>query len=305
MSLRHIAPFAAALLLAPQEDPFGTPPPGAPAVPFAPAILGGRATFASTFTADGRTVVFTLTDPERTFLRLMTSRWADGRWSAPEPASFGSAAREMDAAIAADGAIWYTSARPAPGAPAADTALDFDTWMAPRDGQGWGAPVRVAAASVRGAHDMYPSVTRDGTIYFDSARPGVAGAPAGRRHLWRARRLASGEYAPAEPLPPLINDGGATNPYVDPDERFLVFAAERPGGHGRADLWISHRTADGWSAPRNLGPRVNSADVEFCPNVPARGGAFFFSRVQYAGETGEVRVGQGVYVVHGDVLGGQ
>ena len=49
---------------------------------------------------------------------------------------------------------------------------------------------------------------------------------------------------------------------MDPDERFILFASDRPGGYGNADLYISRRRGNTWSKPKNLGKAVNTEENE-------------------------------------------
>jgi Tol biopolymer transport system component len=68
------------------------------------------------------------------------------------------------------------------------------------------------------------------------------------------------------------NDGC---PILSPYDDSLYFASNRPGGQGGLDIWVAHRSGDGWGAPVNLGPGINSAADDFCP-APARGNRLFF-----------------------------
>jgi Tol biopolymer transport system component len=276
-------------------DPYGGPPPGAPAVRFAPGAVSDGNTFSAAFTPDGRTVFVSRRGPNRTGARLFVARFVDGRWTDATPVAATSRYPSADPFLTRDGRrLYFSWQSPRPGM-AADTAVDYDTWVMDRDGDGWGPPRHVGDAPHSSASDMYPSVARDGTLYFDSTRPGL---PA-RRNLWRARSV-NGAYAPAEPLPDIVNGaGGASNPYVDPDERFVIFQSSREGGLGGGDLWIAYRTPTGWSTPKNLGPRVNTADAEFCPTVTPDGRYLVFSRIRV--ENGR-QVADDVFIVGADVL---
>ena len=70
------------------------------------------------------------------------------------------------------------------------------------------------------------------------------------------------------------NDGC---PNISPYDGSLYFASTRPGGYGKQDIWIAPPSGDGWGAPVNAGPTINTAEDEFCPS-PARGNRFFFVR---------------------------
>ena len=287
---------------APVRIPTASPPswagpaPGAPAVRFSPDVVSRESAFASAFTADGRTVFFTASDSARRRVEVMMSRYVNGRWTVPEPAPFARGYKGMDPALSPDGnSVYFTWSAPRPRM-AADSAVDYDTWVAERSGDGWSAARHIGEAPNSPVGDFYPTVTRDGTLYFDSRRS-IPGYPEGRR-IFRARRV-NGVFQTAEPLPAVINETGASNPYIDPDERYIIFGSGRPGGAGSLDLYISYRTGDGWSTPQDLGPRVNSTAVEFCPMVSPDGRWLYFSRIPVVNG---VQQSNEIWVVAIDVL---
>ena len=269
------------------------PPADGTPVVFAPGVVSTGDVFASTFTPDGRTVVFTKVAAGRP-MTLMQSRWRDGRWSTPETLPFSGTYRDLDPAFSPDGRrLYFSSRRPASGAPG-DTATLDDTWYVDRVGDGWSAPVRVAGAVNSEAVDMYPSVTRSGALYFDSFRTR-------RRMAYRAPARAGGGWGEPELLDVAINgDSGASNLFVDPDERYVVFATRSRDGRGGADLHVSRRTPTGWTPARNLGPTINTAETEFCPFVSHDGRYLFFTRaIAQPGGAAPVR---NVYVARFDVI---
>ena len=247
------------------------PPADGTPVLFAPGVVSTGDVFASTFTPDGRTVVFTKVAAGRP-MTLMQSHWRDGRWTAPELLPFSGTYRDLDPAFSPDGRrLYFSSRRPAGGEPG-DTATLDDTWYADRAGDGWSAPVRIAGAVNSDAVDMYPSVARGGALYFDSFR-------SRRRMAYRAPALAGGGWGEPALLDVAINgDSGASNLFVDPDERYVVFATRSRDGRGGADLHVSWRTPTGWTPARNLGPTINTAETEFCPFVSHDGRFLFFTR---------------------------
>jgi hypothetical protein len=115
----------------------------------------------------------------------------------------------------------------------------------------------------RGHNSLEPFVTADGAwLWFASTRPLPGEDAIGDWNLWRARRSGDG-WGDAEPLPEPINgDGDEYYPSLTGDGT-LYFTAERPGGLGGEDLHRSRPEGDGWSAPENLGPAINSPGPEF------------------------------------------
>jgi hypothetical protein len=71
---------------------------------------------------------------------------------------------------------------------------------------------------------------------------------------------------------------------LSPYDDALYIASNRPGGQGGLDIWRAPRSGDGWGAPVNLGPKVNTSADEFCPS-PARGNRLFFVRRLSASNT--------------------
>lgn len=65
------------------------------------------------------------------------------------------------------------------------------------------------------------------------------------------------------------------HPALSPDGRYLIFASDRPGGHGQSDLYVSKRTEHGWSTPSNLGASINSSGAEYFPALDHRGWLHF------------------------------
>jgi hypothetical protein len=85
---------------------------------------------------------------------------------------------------------------------------------------------------------------------------------------------------------PLLNLGPTVNlstndyaPLMSPDGLALYFAStNRPGGHGRSDLWVTTRTTQSnpWGVPTNLGPTVNSPSWDHWPSMSPDGLLLFF-----------------------------
>jgi len=72
-----------------------------------------------------------------------------------------------------------------------------------------------------------------------------------------------------------------SDPFVSPDGSAMFFSSSRPGGVLAGtplnDLWVTHRTATGWSVPENLGATVNSPSNELYPSTDLWGNLYFAS----------------------------
>lgn len=68
-----------------------------------------------------------------------------------------------------------------------------------------------------------------------------------------------------------------TGGVLSPDGRTLVFGRDDPEGLGLGDVFVSRRTGDGWSEPRNLGAPINSSAFDLAPRFSPDGRRLYFS----------------------------
>lgn len=79
-----------------------------------------------------------------------------------------------------------------------------------------------------------------------------------------------------------------SQPSLSADGNALYFASDRPGGHGKYDIWVSRRQPDGqFGAAVNLGPTINTAESEFGPCIHANGSSLLFSSSGHLGFGGQ------------------
>src|SRR5688572_26588510 len=140
---------------------------------------------------------------------------------------------------------------------------DMDLWKVDRVGNAWGTPVHIPLPSLAGYDELYPSVDRDGTLYFARVKAPI---PTEDVDIFRSRRLSDGSYGPAERVPGSVNTPvrWEFNPEISPDGRTLLFVRlDLPDalpdlGYGFGDLYVS-RVQDGlFGAAQNIGPCVNT-----------------------------------------------
>lgn len=102
-------------------------------------------------------------------------------------------------------------------------------------------------------------VSASQTVAFDSNR-------GGDHDLYQVPVAAlPHDAASVAPLTELNSPANERAPFAC--ERRLVFASDRPGGQGGYDLWLSRYVDGRWTAPVNLGPRINSPSDEFRPVI--------------------------------------
>ena len=194
-----------------------------PAPPVRPELFGADVISTpdyelnAAFLPDGRTVFFTKSTADMSFWTIVMSRLVGDRWTEPEIAPFSGEHSDADLSVAPDGSrLVFISRRPVPGAPGPAVP---HVWFVERTARGWSEP-RNAASLNSSAGEYYPSVAADGTVYFESARPGGKG----RADVYRAR-LVNGQYlgaraprgAAQQSLQRGRRRGGAGSEFHDPD----------------------------------------------------------------------------------------
>jgi Tol biopolymer transport system component len=235
-------------------DYLGQTPPGLTAEPFAPAILSisGKNHHTLSFSTDGNELYFTRLPDQITFVM----KRIEGVWQPPERASFSG----EEAVFAPDGQSLLFG-------------RNGDLWVTRRTSSGWGSPERLNGDVNTRDYEFYASLAGDGTLYFTR----LVGQ---RQMLLRAQPSPAG-YGTVEELEPEVNGEDAYHPFVAPDGSYLLFNSyNRPGGHGETDIYVSFRLSSGaFGPPVNLGPGVNSAEVDLCPIVSPDGRYLFFTRL--------------------------
>jgi Tol biopolymer transport system component len=238
---------------------------------FGPGIIStGDMELNAAFTPDGRTLYFTKRTPKFQLWTILVSTLKGSRWSTPRVAEFSGQYGDFDPFISPDGSqLFFSSNRPVPG----KGKPDFDIWMVKKTAAGWSTATNLADVNTE-SQEYYPSVAKNGTLYFSSNREGGKGSG----DLYRSR-LVNGKYAKPENLGDEINtkyfEG---DPYIAPDESFLIFVSyNRPDSLGDGDLYLSLNQAGRWTTPKHLSAPVNSSALDFCPNMSPDGKYFFFT----------------------------
>ncbi|MFP2929219.1 Xaa-Pro aminopeptidase [Pyxidicoccus sp. 3LG] len=252
--------------------------------PHAPELYGaglfttGAWDFFLAFSPDQRRVLFGRADDAFERYELFETRLGDdGTWSRPIKPRFASEWSNADPHLSPDGrTVYFISNRPHPGEKTEPRA-SYDIWAATlqQDGE-WGEAVRLPAPVNDASLDEWsPAVATNGNLYFGGERPGTRGGS----DLW-VSRLLDGVYQPPENLGEAINTSAhELEPWIAPDERYLLFSAlRRPDGLGGYDLYLSRRLPDGgWSKAERLGEGINSRASDYNHSVTPDGKWLYFS----------------------------
>lgn len=242
---------------------------------FAPGVVStGLFTRDVAITPDGKEIYFCVAIGNYTYSTILYTREVDGRWLPPEivPFSGGPGVLDFEPALSPDGnRLYFLSTRPdgdeEPG--------DQDIWVVERNEQGaWGIPENLGEPVNTDGGEFFPSLTREGTLYFTRNAKG-----SGLNQIYRCR-WAEGAFQEPELLPEQVNCGtNRFNAFVAPDESYMIVpAAGMPDAYDGVDYYIVFRDEnDRWSEPVNMGAQVNLDNARgWSPYVSPGGEVFFF-----------------------------
>ena len=249
----------------------GQKPPGEEPQIFLPGLISTHSseTYIA-FLDDASACAFsTITDEgQKTFYTYEEN----GSWTKPQRAPFEELQGHPNYTTGPEGRrIYFHSGRPTH---TDDTRQDDNVWAIEWTGEGWAEPYVLPKPPNSDYGEAYPTISVQGTVYFFSWKRSDTRA----YDIYRSR-FVDGEHQEAERLGwPINTDYIEFDPYVAPDESYLVFGSGRPGGFGESDNYICFRKDDGsWTHPINLGPKINSASGDLCANGTADKKYFFFS----------------------------
>jgi Tol biopolymer transport system component len=280
----------------PEINYLGQAGPGMEAKLFAPGTISTKANEHSglAFSPDGSVVLWAIMD--RNFMgRLFEMKFENGAWSKPATPSFADTLADYYCpSFAPDGSkLYFSSRRKAPdGYP---TGKGNRIWSVDRTNGLWGNPVPIDTV-VSKAEEFSHSIARSGAIYFSSALKDSASL-----NIWMATMNKDGYTKPIL-LPIGINTAGYDDgPYISPDEAFLIFESTRPEGIGGShDLYITFKNNEGgWGIPLNMGPKINSDQMERFPRLSPDGKYFFFGSNR---DKSEGKVGFDIYWIDAKII---
>lgn len=151
---------------------------------------------------------------------------------------------------------------------------NIDIWRVRYNNGHWDKPEKLSYPINTPYFDVWPTVTKDGVLYFFSNRKGGFGSG----DIYKSVPENS-EYLSVENLGPKINTPELEqDPCISSDGSFLIFSSNRKGSMGKDDLYVTFKKEDGeWVHPINLGGKVNSAASENRPQLTPDEKYLFFT----------------------------
>lgn len=262
-------------------------------VPFDPVNLKTINTrfddYFPSITADGRMISTTVLVDETPYYNQEDLYWSrrqdDGTWQIARPLSapMNTDQNEGSQSFSADGRYMFFVA-----CDRKDGVGSCDIYYALRIGNGWSNPICIGAPVNTPYWESNPVLSPAGDeLFFVSSRPPCLGG----KDIWHCRvEIAENgllQFSEAANLgAPINTDKDDYAPFIHADNQTLYFASNGHFGLGRSDIFVSRRTADGWSVPQNIGYPINSNGDESGFVVDAAGTKAYFAsdRIEQNGQ---------------------
>lgn len=155
------------------------------------------------------------------------------------------------------------------------------------DDLGWEPPVNLGSSVNGPANDISPSVlvneeTGTETLLFTSDRPGGVGGD----DVYSSVRQDDGSFGPPTLVAALSSPAADRLPSPRHDGLEIFITSNRPGGMGALDLWVATRenAASEWSTPVNMGPEINSVEIDGCARLTDRDTTLYFHSTRFGGQ---------------------
>ena len=222
---------------------------------------------------EGNEILFTLGNHKQSVRTLVSIRKGANGWGAKTILPFSGDYNDIEPFFAPDGScLYFASNRPMDKD---STRTDYNLWRVNRKPNGWGLPVPLDTLINSSREEFYPSVSTAGNLYFTSTREDGLG----REDIFMSE-LKNGNYLMPVVLDSAINSAlFEFNAYIHPEENLIVFSSYgRQDGYGGGDLYYSLKDGKGnWQKAINMGPEVNSKNLDYSPFVDLERKVLYFS----------------------------
>ncbi|MBS1904623.1 MAG: OmpA family protein [Bacteroidetes bacterium] len=190
---------------------------------------------------------------------------------------------EVFPVISPDGHTLYFDRKDHPG----NYGYSDNIWYSTLQSNGqWGQAINPGPPLNSGRGSYLASITPDGTMaLLGGAYPKTKGSYEVEAGIWTSTRTKNGWAAPVKLQ---IDSFYTRHRFMEfclaNDGKTILASLQRSDSYGVRDIYVCFRRDNGtWTAPKNLGPIVNSAADEGMPFLASDGKTLYFSSDGFAG----------------------
>ena len=225
----------------------GEEPPGMIPRIFAPGFISLTNRYENNicFTKDGHECYFVTRTSNWSSYQIFETHYENEQWTTPKRASFSNNLSLCPSLANNDQDLYFSMSSP-------------NIYKVTRTAAGWSSPTVVGSPVSSSQAEWSCHISTLGNMWICSWRSGGVGGC----DLWKVL-YENGRFTQAVDLRDLNTTSSDCGPAPGPNEDYIVFMSGRPGGFGNADLYVSLNDGEGgWTAPRNLGPTINTSGTE-------------------------------------------
>jgi len=253
---------------------FNQSPPGTTPKVFAPGKISteDQFEFGAVFSKNQKEFYYAVEIDGKAETRMM--KFENGVWSSPIPILIDDVYSYNDPFLTPDESkLFFISDRPMSGS---GPKKDYDIWYIRRQNGNWSQPINAGKNINSEKNEYYISFSNHGKMYFSSNAADNEGK---NNYDIYVSQLKDDVFAPPTKLSTNVNTiYYEADVFIAPDESYVIFAANHPGGLGSGDLHVSFRDANGkWGPSRSLGNAINTETDDFCPYVTPDGKYLFYA----------------------------
>lgn len=154
---------------------------------------------------------------------------------------------------------------------------DSDIWFVEKKNNDWSDPINVGRNINSSKNEFYTSISDNGSLYFVSNMH-TTDSTEWDYDVYYSSFLEDKYQKPVRMSKNINSTHFECDPYIAPDESYMIFCSSRSGGFGQGDLYISFKNEkNDWTSAINMGKVINSDSHEFCPVVTKDGKYFFYT----------------------------
>lgn len=234
------------------------------------------------FTPDGKTAFFTRRVGNEQ-QKILQSTFENGLWTKPIQLPF-STDRDETPFFAPDGkTLYFGSARPIDGRPSKGN-FDMNIWQVEWKKKEWRnlKPLKPNIDAVQTEKEEWPSSNENFLFSLDNKNFIYTTMLRGDKviEVYKTTRKGN-EFTQPEKITGLFKNEKSWkySAVFSPDGQYLLFNSyEAEGGVGGEDIFITKKTALGWTKAKSIGNLVNTKAEESSPRFSPDGKYFFFGR---------------------------
>jgi hypothetical protein len=223
---------------------------------------------------DTQELMYTLATLDNSFRSIIQITLKGNTIIRKEIAPFSGKYNDIEPFYTPDGqTLFFSSTRPLHDK---DSTSDYNIWFVEKMNGAWSDTPKPVGDSINTeADEFYPSLASNGNLYFTAAYT----KGKGREDIY-VSSITNGHYGPAISLDTNVNTANYEfNAFVSPAEDVLILSSYgRPDDMGGGDLYLSTKDASGqWSKAKNMGPKINSPQLDYCPYIDYHTSTFYFT----------------------------